>query len=92
MGPSIVAWRDERADRAGRLIGVAPRNLRPRIGRGFFRFGKERLVIRDAIVKLAAGESLDQTEASAAMETIMAGDAKPHVAELRGVLLKERSN
>jgi len=34
-------------------------------------------VIREAIVKLAAGESLDQTEASAAMEAIMAGEATP---------------
>src|SRR5262245_23133808 len=34
-------------------------------------------VIREAIVKLAAGESLDQTEASAAMESIMAGEATP---------------
>lgn len=34
-------------------------------------------MIREAIVKLAAGESLDQGEASAAMETIMAGEATP---------------
>jgi anthranilate phosphoribosyltransferase len=34
-------------------------------------------VIREAIVKLAAGGSLDQTEAAAAMEEIMAGEATP---------------
>lgn len=34
-------------------------------------------MIREAIVKLAAGGSLDQTEAAAAMEEIMAGEATP---------------
>src|SRR5919204_1017373 len=45
-------------------------------GREPFTLGEGR-VIREAIVKLAAGGSLDQSEAAAAMEEIMAGEATP---------------
>jgi anthranilate phosphoribosyltransferase len=46
-------------------------------------------VIREAIVKLAAGGSLDQTEAAAAMEEIMAGEATP--AQIGGFLVALRA-